>query len=176
MILVIAGSIGSGKTTLTRALASALGARHAGFGDFVRAQAEARGLDPTNRQVLQDLGHHCVEHDAPGFLSDTLAWAGHGSEDLLVLEGLRHAPILSALQALGDQERVEYIFLDTPFDERLRRRSSGGITREELKVADAHPAEAELVGRLRSAADLVLDGRRPTDELVADVLAWRNSR
>jgi dephospho-CoA kinase len=176
MILAIAGSIGSGKTTLARALASALGAKHAGFGEFVRALLTAQGLDSTDRQLLQDLGHDRVEHDAAAFLSDTLVWAGHQPEELLVLDGLRHVLILRALQARMDQEDVQHIFLDTPLDERERRLALRGVTAEALAAADAHPAEADLVALLRRAADLVLDGRRPTEALVEDVLAWRGSR
>ena len=54
-IVGIAGAIASGKSELSRTLARELNAERVSFGDFVRREAEARGVQST-RENLQQLG------------------------------------------------------------------------------------------------------------------------
>jgi cytidylate kinase len=56
MIIGIAGPIASGKSTLARGLAQVFSLKLIGFGEYVRHEAQARGLDVADRRVLQDLG------------------------------------------------------------------------------------------------------------------------
>ncbi len=178
MIIMLAGAIGSGKSTLAAELASARNARRAGFGDYVRHLAGARGLDVTQRTVLQDLGHQLVEANARAFLDGTLAWAGHQPTDELVLDGLRHLKILTALQARAAElsDPTVLIYLDTPLDARHARVASRGISMAKIVEDEQHPAELDLYEGLHGAADLILPGDRPVAELRDQVLAFLATR
>lgn len=173
MILVLAGAIGSGKSTLAAALAAALGAPRAGFGDYVRHLAAGLGLDTTNRTVLQDIGHERVETDARAFLDDTLAWSGHQPGAVLVLEGLRHVKILEALQARAAEleDPVILVYLDTPPEVRgARVTAARGVSGDQLRKDEQHPAELDLYERLKAAADLVLSATDTIEAQAQQVL------
>lgn len=174
MIITLAGAIGSGKTTLGETLAAKRRAPRTGFGDYVRHLAMDRGLDITQRTVLQDLGHDLVEADAPGFLDGALAWSGHQPGDDLVLDGLRHMKILAALRdraAMG-LDQVVLIYLDTPLEIRRARVAQRGVRPTDIAADEAHPAERDLTQRLRDAADLILPGDQPIEDLEAQVQAY----
>jgi dephospho-CoA kinase len=178
MIITLAGAIGSGKTTLGEALAAARHAPRAGFGDYVRHLAVARGLDITQRTVLQDLGHDLVEADASDFLAGALAWSGHEPGADLVLDGLRHMKILAALRdrAAKGLDRVVLVYLDTPLDLRRARVAQRGVIPTDIATDEAHPAERDLAQRLRDAADLVLPGDRTIEELSTEVQDYLDQR
>jgi cytidylate kinase len=174
VIITLAGAIGSGKSTLAAALAAAVGAPRAGFGDYVRRLAADLGLDIGDRTVLQDLGHGRVEADAREFLDGALAWSGHQPGDDLVLDGLRHMKILAALQAraveLGDP--MVLVYLDTPLDVRHARVASRRVSLAQMTADEQHPVEQDLVEALRGAADLVLPGDRPIETLLNEVMTF----
>lgn len=174
MIITLAGAIGSGKSTLASALAAALAAPRAGFGDYVRYLAGASGLDVTNRTVLQDLGHERVENDPRGFLDGALDWSGHRPGGDLVLDGLRHMKILAALKARAEalNDPMVLVYLDTPIAVRHARVASRGISLAKMTEDEQHPAELDLYGALRQAADLVLPGDRPVETLRDEILAF----
>jgi dephospho-CoA kinase len=178
MIISLAGAIGSGKTTLGEALAVARRAPRVGFGDYVRYLAVVRGLDVTQRTVLQDLGHDLVEADPSAFLAGALAWSGHRHGDDLVLEGLRHMKILAALRdhAAKGLDQVVLVYLDTPVDLRRARVAQRGVRPTDIATDEAHPAELDLAQRLRDAADLVLAGNRTIEELSAQVQTYLERR
>jgi len=172
MIITLAGPIGSGKTTLARAIAAKLDAPSAGFGNYVRSLAEKRGLDIGRRQVLQDLGHELVLADPRGFLDDALAWGGHVPGQNLLLDGLRHITILEALRQREAEglDDVTLLYLDTPASVRRTRVAARGVSVGQMEADEAHPAERDLDQRLRAAADYVLDGAKPIETLTEDAL------
>lgn len=169
MIVTLAGAIGSGKTTLARALAKRLSWPTASFGDYVRDQARQRDLDPGSRKVLQDLGQSLVEANPERFLAEALAWMNYDAAAGLVLDGLRHASVWRALQARGEafpDQPVVLLFLDTPDDLRHRRLRERGLDDAAIAVADGHRAEQDLTAHLRAAADQKLTGMGSVEELV----------
>jgi cytidylate kinase len=178
MIITLAGAIGSGKSTLAAELAAARRAPRAGFGDYVRHLAEARDLDVSQRTVLQDLGHKLVEADARDFLDGALAWSGHQPGDDLVLDGLRHMKILVALQerAAELEDPIVLVYLDTPLDVRHARVASRGVSLTRMTEDEQHPAELDLYEGLRGAADLILPGDRPVEDLCDQVIAFLAAR
>lgn len=170
MILTIAGSIGSGKSTAAKALSAASGVRAIGFGDYVRVLAAERGLQP-DRTVLQDLGQARVEQDARAFLLETLAWGGWTPSDDIILDGLRHISVLNALRDLRCEGRATILaYIDVAEPIRRQRQQARGATDEEIDAASTHPAEQDLILELRSAADLVLDGDAPVATIVERLL------
>ncbi len=73
-ILFFAGRLGSGKTTLSRAVANQLGARWNSFGNTVRKIAGERSL-PMSRQNLQQLGSDLVDQTPEWFCNRVVAEA-----------------------------------------------------------------------------------------------------
>lgn len=179
MIVTLAGAIGSGKTTLARALADRLGWPAASFGDYVREQARQRGLDPGSRKVLQDLGQSLVEADPERFLAEALAWMNYDAAAGLVLDGLRHESVWRALRAHSDkfpEQPMVLLFLDTPNDIRHARLRDRGLDEAAIAAADGHRAEQDLTAHLRAAANHRLTGLGSVAELVELALAALPSR
>ena len=58
-VIAIAGGIGSGKSTIARALADYFKCPIASFGDYVRGVAELRGRE-ANRRELQEIGEQLL--------------------------------------------------------------------------------------------------------------------
>lgn len=174
MIVTLAGAIGSGKTTLARALADRLGWPAASFGDYVREQARRRDLDPGSRKVLQDLGQSLVEADPERFLAEALAWMNYDATAGIVLDGLRHKSVWQALRAHSEnfpEQPVVLFFLDTPDDVRHARLRERGLDEAAIAIADGHRAEQDLTDHLRGAADHRLMGRDSVDQLVELAIA-----
>jgi dephospho-CoA kinase len=173
MIITLAGAIGSGKSTLAKALAVVLSAPVAGFGDYVRALAAERGLDTGDRKVLQDLGHELVTTNARDFLERTLRWSAHVPGQTLVLDGLRHIAVLDALraQAAEGPDSLLVVYVETSTAVRRSRAAAIGVSADEFDCNDSHPAEYDLREYLRTAADLVVPGDRPSLEVAEAVAA-----
>ena len=85
--LLFPGQIGSGKSSVSAAVAAAvLSWRRAGFGDYLRAEIERAGGDPTSREALQELGQHLIEADAEAFCRSVLDAGGFTPGDDFVIE------------------------------------------------------------------------------------------
>ena len=75
LVLAFAGSIASGKSTLSAGVAQQLGWRYASFGDYVRLVAREQGLDGS-RAVLQEVGARLIDQGWKHF-----CWAVLGQVD-----------------------------------------------------------------------------------------------
>ncbi|HMP06718.1 MAG TPA: AAA family ATPase, partial [Lacipirellulaceae bacterium] len=69
--LAFSGHIGSGKSTLSRAVADAIGAARVSFGDHVRAVARHQG-EPETRERLQAIGEALVASKMNDFCQSVL--------------------------------------------------------------------------------------------------------
>jgi dephospho-CoA kinase len=170
--LAISGRIASGKSSLTQDLACALGWRRASFGDYVRVVAAERGMEPT-RTNLQELGAQFVDEDPFGFARAVLQQAGWTEGQPVLIDGLRHVVILEALRGFLHPLPLKLIFVAVDDDvrfERLASRSEGAP--EHLQLAESHSTERDVRGDLLAAADLVVDGSKPPQRLVAEVTEW----
>ena len=76
LLICFSGQIGSGKTSVSAAVAEALGWRRTGFGDYLRSEIERLGGDPSSRQALQDLGQKLVDEDPTAFCREVLLAGG----------------------------------------------------------------------------------------------------
>jgi len=172
MIVGIAGKIASGKSTLARAVAGRLKARRLGFGDYVRSIAESRGLDPSDRKVLQTIGQDLVTENPSAFVSGVLSFAGYTPPENIVFDGVRHWAIWQEIQALAAQthDTAYLVFLDMPEEMRRQRLVARSLDRETVDAFDRHANEADLGARLRQAADLTLDARLDETQLVEKVV------
>lgn len=169
-VLAFAGAIGSGKTTLSSAVASALGCSRVSFGDHVRGVASERGMGET-REELQALGAEVIaERGWRGFCDDVIRRASWSRSQPLVIDGIRHAEALDALRSLVHPLPVDLLYLEVSPDERERRLR----TRGELLSATApeHSTEVQVTGSLRDSAQMVLQADDDVSCLVEQVLRW----
>jgi dephospho-CoA kinase len=174
MLIALAGPMGSGKSTVSRALAARLDAKILGFGEYVRVCARRRGLDADDRAVLQDLGQKLVARDPLAFVQHAVRWAGHQPGNRIILDGVRHETVWDAISTLGrlNAERVLLIYLDVPADERTDRLLARGISEEAIAAFNSHPSEFDLKLRLLPKADIQLDSRQQLSTLVDTVLRF----
>lgn len=150
--VLLAGPMAVGKSSIGRHLES-VGFRVAAFGDLVRRCANERGLDSTDRSVLQDIGRDM--HQELGAIGMTRALLDLYPEDAqLVVDGIRHVDVLEALRAAADVTLFAYL---TATESVLRDRwLSRGGDEEGWRLARSHVVESQH-GQLESLADIVLD-------------------
>jgi dephospho-CoA kinase len=169
LTIALAGGVGSGKTTVARALADRLGGHVVGFGDFVRLLASRAGKE-TGRSDLQRLGQERIEQDTPYFVREFLKWAAPPAQRPLIIEGVRHEAVDLALRAWAIAENREYslILIDTAAEERAVRRTDGNLAN--MHAIDQHLVERETAETLSRSADAIVDGSGHGGEVLARVV------
>ena len=166
----VAGRIGSGKTTLASELARRLGCPGASFGEYVRSIAQTRGLDSTDRSVLQDLGDELISDGWTPFAQAVLDHAGYTSGPV-VIDGVRHPSAIDTLRPLLSPTNLVLIAVDVSDEERQSRLQNRGLESIDIGTADAHANESE-VDSVIQAADFVVPVHMTVDEASAAVLRW----
>ena len=156
VVVAIAGPIGSGKTTISRALAKQLECKHISFGDYFRQLAKESGRDPTDRQLLQHLGARYVSLSPERLCRDLLRNANWSpKEGSLVIDGVRHKEILEALRKSVAPLPISLVYIRR---DRVRSNSAAAqLGVENLALFDTHSTELQN-DALRSAADVVVSG------------------
>jgi cytidylate kinase len=153
-MMLIAGPVRSGKSTLARRVAERFGGIRVGFGDAVRKRTQTLGL-PDERSFWQQVGEDWVSRDPRGLCDAVLASAA--GEALVVVDGLRHRSVHDLLLARAERQRVVLVFVDADVSVRRDRLASDGISGEAMGQVLSHSTEAELAW-LRDRADIVADG------------------
>src|SRR5262249_39299242 len=155
MVACFAGKIGSGKTSVTHALAQCLGWRRVGFGDYVRAELARRGGNPEIRAELQDLGQRLVDSDPEAFCRGVLGSSDFPPGDDLLVDGIRHATVYRTIVALVKPSRARLFYLRASDDTRgLRTAERGEASSASI---ESHRVEAELATAVPDMADAVID-------------------
>jgi len=170
LLLCFAGQIGSGKSSVSIALAAALGWRRTGFGDYLRSEVIRGGGDPNDRKALQDLGQQRVDADAAAFCRDVLAAVGFVPGNDLVVDGIRHVEIFDILAEVGKPSDARLIYLGAPEITRKLRIQSRTDAKD-FSRASSHRVEFELQDALPFRADAVIDAEQPMEHVVAACLA-----
>jgi cytidylate kinase len=169
LLLCFSGQIGSGKSSVSAAVAEALGWRRTGFGDYLRGEIARSGGDPDDRQELQDLGQVRVDQDALYFCRDVLAAGGFQPGDNFVIDGIRHVIIFEHLSQVSAPSDAKLIFLaagEVTRSSRVQTRSDAG----DFERASRHRVEAELRLALPDRADATIDADHALERVVADCL------
>ena len=173
--LVFSGKLGSGKTTVSKLLASRIGARWNSFGATVKRIAFERGM-PVERDALQKLGAELVSNCPDAFCRRVISEAEPSSGQGLIVDGLRHIAILKQLQQLLLPATVIPIYVDvdeTVRIDRIRRR--GGMNIRDLQRLESHSTEIEVMDALRTSAQLIVDNTKTSESAVEQILKWLKS-
>lgn len=169
MVLTFSGKIGSGKSSVSAAVADALNLPWVSFGDYVRKQAVVQLLEPS-RQHLQDLGQTLFQADAVAFckavLSQTPDW-----QKGVVVDGIRHVDVLNIIKRLVTPQQLIHIHLvlDEPMREARVTSREGVVEESELIRMNNHPTEVQVLELLPSVADVVVSSTGALDTVVEKV-------
>ena len=172
VVLAFSGSIASGKSTLSRAVAETLDWPYVSFGDFVRTVAQSRGLGDS-REALQEVGVSLIREGWTQFCRSVLNQITWRPGQPLVVDGIRHIEAVSELQKLVAPSEFLLVFVETsnPIREaRLRTRKVADG--EKLQHIESHSTEAQVKVFLAGMANLAVDGTQPIEELVQNVIFW----
>jgi dephospho-CoA kinase len=170
MVLCFAGQIGSGKSSVSEAVATALNWRRTGFGDYVRRELSRRGGDPNSRIELQTLGQTLVEADPRDFCRQVLSAGGFQPGGNIVVDGIRHVDIFEILKALAAPSEGRLLFLNAATANRIERVNARSDSAD-FERASEHHVEAELRDTLPERADAIIDADRPLGEVVSECIA-----
>jgi cytidylate kinase len=170
-IIIFSGLPQTGKTTLSRRLALELGCKFVSFGDFVRREAERKGIVNPTRQDLQDLGQQLVKANPERFCLEVLESVSFSPGEQLVMDGLRHKNVLDALSQITRNQPIMLIYL-TASTEIRRRRCPRGV---DLASVDAHEVESRSETEIKPLADLVIDTQDNQINAVQSISAWVRS-
>lgn len=164
-LLFIGGHAGAGKSTIAGCVAARLSWKLISFGAFVRMKAREAGLNSTDLGVLLTLGHKLTTEAPLRFCSDIIAAYSLTQHESAVLEGLRHATLVSLFKQLGYGDWTRIAYLDASQDVRANRLLARGEA-VPVAVIDEHPVDAENL-MLRTQADYLIDndGSKSPDDL-----------
>lgn len=166
LLLCFSGQIGSGKSSVSLAVAEALGWRRTGFGDYLREEIARLGGDPSDRQSLQDLGQQRVDHDASAFCRDVLVAGGFQPGDDFIVDGIRHVRIFDLLAEASRPSTARMILLAAA-GATLEQRVAKRYDADDYARAAAHRVEAEVLDDLPRRADAIVNTERSVDDVVA---------
>jgi dephospho-CoA kinase len=172
IVLGFAGSIASGKSTLSIEVASSLGWQRVSFGDYVRTVAQCQGLGES-REVLQAVGAALIDQGIEQFCSSVLAQGHWKPGQPLVVDGFRHAEVVSVLRRLIAPSYLLLVFVAVNESIRETRLIERGLIQyEELQQIEAHSTEAQVQTVLLGMADLTVDSTSTIEELVKKIVTW----
>jgi cytidylate kinase len=170
LVLGIAGTLRSGKSSLADELATRLAIPLVSFGGYVREQARTRGI-PLSRSNLQELGVQLIaELGWRSFVVRVLETVGDDSAQSMIVEGIRHRAALVTLTDLVGARSMVCIGVRTDVDTRLER-----LTQEErvsFSSVAQHSTEVEVEGLLHDSCDLIVNGSKPPQQLADEVIDW----
>jgi dephospho-CoA kinase len=169
LLLCLSGQIGSGKSSVSKAVAEALGWRRSGFGDYLRSETVRLGGDPDDRKALQDLGQMRVDDDPAAFCRDVLAAGGFHPGDDFVIDGIRHVRIFEILATVSVPSQARLLFLGAPETTRIARVEARPDVHDFAR-ASMHRVEAELRNELPQRADGTVNADQSLERVISDCL------
>jgi dephospho-CoA kinase len=171
IILTFAGSIGSGKSTISRRIAATLGWKYISFGDYVRSIAKSHGLEDS-RKTLQDIGQSLINEGWEPFCRSILNQVIWVPGESLVIDGIRHIEAIDTLRSIVLPTDLFLIFIELqePVRQiRLLNRNPNNMNREDT---DNHPTEIQVKTRLPQLADLIVFNDKCEDETINEIVTW----
>jgi dephospho-CoA kinase len=166
-VIIVSGKIASGKTTFAKALASENGYECVGFGDEVRSVAEGRGL-PLTRETLQAIGEELVTNAPETFCEAVLARGNYRTGSGLVIEGLRHASVLTLLRVMVAPDLLIHVHILSSDELRHERYSARAREGDALApTLEQHSTESQLVRDLPESADVLINSNVNLDIMIS---------
>lgn len=176
-VIGLAGPIGSGKTSVALGLASALNCSVASFGTYVRELAVRSGRG-TSRDTLQEISEQVIDSiGLRGLTRNVLASAAWDREHSLVVDGIRHPDVVTALRAEAAPLPVILVYLDV--SHRVRRNrfvTRDNLSAWELDSFELHSTERDVGTRVRALADVIVAADGQVEDVVAAVINVIKSR
>ena len=159
LVVSFSGQIGSGKSSISSALAKTLGWPRVSFGDYLRAEVKRRGGNPNSRHMLQKLGQVLVDTHPESFSQSVLDMADFMPGGDLILDGIRHVEVQTIISRLVVPSEAKLIHLSADVSTRLERVAARPDGQSDFTRTDRHQVEEELRNRLPTFADAVVDAR-----------------
>ena len=162
-ILAFAGPICSGKSVISTSVAQRLGWDWVSFADFLRDEARRRGIDPSLRSLLQDLGQAFIDKGWTSFCKSVLDYGKWVPGMNLVIDGIRHVEAVHTLRMLTAPSHLAVVFVETP----IQIRKARFLAREpgaSFDAVDTHPVEMETQTALMQVAGYKVDGSLAVEE------------
>lgn len=169
------GSIASGKSTLSEAVAAALGCDRVSFGQHMRDEAARRGL-PDDRGTLQKIGEELIDHNVEALCASVLAQADWAPGEPIVIDGVRHVAVSDCLKRLVSPSEYQLVHIAAERKTRMLRLKDRGVTRPNIDKLDAHSTEVEVHNSIPAIADLRLSGEQSIESAIEAVLSWVENR
>ena len=169
-VLGFSGPIKSGKTTIARRVAEELSVPFASFGDYLRTVVAARGLDSSDRTILQRIGQELFESDLEKFCRAVLENAGWSRGSFAVVDGIRHVHVLKELKRILESAPMKLVFVSISEDIQCRRLAESGSSHSVAEV-ESHTTEADVRERLFKLADIHCDGGVFLSSSVAQIIS-----
>jgi len=176
IVLGLAGKIASGKSTLSASFAKEVGWPYVSFGDYVRSVARQRGLDDSQREILQQIGASLVEQDCEGFCRAVLRQAPWQPGEPLVIDGIRHLQVKQVLEKIVAPS--DFILTYISVDEQIRRQrlhNEGIDDPARIERIESASTEEQVKVELPRVADFILNGAEPLPKLVEELKAISTS-
>ena len=171
-ILAFSGSIGSGKTTISKETSRVLHWSYGSFGDYIRKEALQRGVNPESREVLQEIGSELINQGWKEFCEAVLMDSGWEKGSGLVLDGIRHHEGLETIRGIVYPLPTFLIYVRVSENVRKRRLIDKKINLEHLGAIEQHSTEQQVKTNLKRYANLVLDSSRPLNDNINSILEW----
>lgn len=171
VIVAFSGEIGSGKTTLSDAVAKSLGWPRVSFGDYVRQVARKRGISQT-RESLQKVGVSLIDEGWEAFCRSVLAQVHWTAGQSLIVDGVRHVEALQALGQITTPSTVLLVLVQLSARERESRLAEKGCTTKQVNRWASHPTEIQIQTTLPEIADFIVDASLPLEDGVRMIENW----
>lgn len=168
--VAICGHIGTGKSSLAKALGSTFDWDTISFGRYVKGIAHDRGLG-SERKTLQDLGQTLIEKAGEDrFLQDVLEFCRPRSA-VQLFDGVRHVAMVDAIRRHYDATLTVCLVLDDRARyERYAARDSIPVDYDRFLSWKNHPVEWEIA-RICHAADLQVGADGSLADMVEATMA-----
>lgn len=170
-IVCFSGKIGSGKSSVSRAIAQQLGCQRASFGEYVRQLLSDSGGDPNSRADLQDFGQSLVNNDARGFCEGLLSEVNYQAGDDLVIDGIRHVDIYNILTTILVPAKIILIHLEIGENLRRFRTELRGDDPSEIGIASHHHVERDTILALPKKATAIVNAEDELSVVVENCVA-----
>jgi dephospho-CoA kinase len=156
-VLAVSGSIGSGKSTLSKELSKVRNCKYASFGDYVRKKAVTMGYVEASRTQLQKVGEVLVENGIRDFCLSVLQDSMWQLGEELIVDGVRHLEALETLKEIIFPQNLFLVYITLDEKTRVERLTSRDKDKNSHN-SEKHSTEIQVPDILRTRADILING------------------